>query len=719
MDGSHSPDNLAPVSKKQLRLLVANRGEIARRVIRTGVSMGFKVGVLVAADDADSIAATFVPPDCRVAVPSYLDIGAVVAAARSWNANVVHPGYGFLSENPEFVGALEAAGILFAGPTAAQMRSLGDKENAKRLAQRLGVPTLAAVYAGDLGPDPVKWPQVLDDVGIKPPWLIKASGGGGGRGMRVVTQREELAAAIQRASQEAAAGFGNPAVFVERYLERTRHIEVQIFGDGVGGGVALAERECSLQRRHQKVVEEAPSPVVSPELRRVLGASALKFVKETKYSGAGTVEFLLADDGSISFLEVNARLQVEHPVTEEVFGVDLVAAQLRLATWGQWSPELGDPVALEVREPKGHAIEVRVLTEDPWNGFKPTPGEVWSYFEPGDGTDYGLALGFSSIHQREPAHQLRQAKVRIESALVTPGPRRPLRVNPSYDSMVAKVIGVGASRTEARSQLLDGLERMVVTGVKTNLDFLQALLRSSVFESAAFHTKWIEENLEALERCSLERMLAVGPGAHSVALRLRDVLLRLEKLEKSSFIQDSEGLVVQIFSRNNVVANEGARGIIVAWIGLSGSQIRDWAYQCVAGLSSKQPGYLVSKQLLDIASGATCLACVTYVPGGSLGLTIMGVSHAIDVSRQGGSSGTASGSVSGVISAPMPGKLLAVAVVEGDIVAERQVLFVLESMKMQIEITAPSDGVVSEVLVATGQTVEVGYSLCQFREKSG
>lgn len=348
------------------RLVIANRGEIARRILRAGRAMGYQVAVISTTQDEGARVRR--EADAVLPVASFLDIPGIVAACRDWGGQLLHPGYGFLSEHAGFAQAVEDAGIVFVGPAPASMRALGGKEAAKALAQACGVPTLEALLSVELAAlAPERWEAALAARGIRAPFLVKASGGGGGRGMRVVRDAGALPDAVRRAGLEAEAAFHDGAVFVERYLEAPRHIEIQVFGDGRGGGVFLGERECSLQRRHQKVLEEAPSAVVDPPLREALGRAALALVRETRYRGAGTVEFLLASDRAWHFLEVNTRLQVEHPVTELAYGVDLVRAQLELAE-GRWPEALGDPGAFTLPAPRGVALEARILAEDPRNG---------------------------------------------------------------------------------------------------------------------------------------------------------------------------------------------------------------------------------------------------------------------------------------------------------------------------------------------------------------
>lgn len=697
------------------RLVIANRGEIALRVARAARALGFTCGMLRAPGDEDGIAVLSVPAEDQLAVSSYLDVRDVVRACQDWRADLVHPGYGFLSENAEFAAALDRAGIGFVGPTADQMRALGEKESAKKLAERVGVPTLQAVFSEELlvcrsGPE---LEALLQQRGIRSPWLVKASGGGGGRGMRVVQKVQDLLPAVRLASSEAAAGFGNAAVFVERYLETGRHIEVQIFGDGAGGGVALGERECSLQRRHQKVVEEAPSPVVSAELREKLGKAALLLVKETCYRGAGTVEFLLTPESEFFFLEMNTRLQVEHPITEEVYGVDLVKAQLQLAS-GAWprAAGFGDPQALSVFHPRGHAIEVRILAEDPARGFVPTPGRVLDH---------------------EPA---KGANLRLESAI-----GHGARVNPSYDSMIAKLVVRGEDRRAAICRLQEGLSELRVSGFATNVDFLRALVGLPEFAAGDFHTQWLEQNLLRVQEQSFAGALEdlflgqkSGPSAQSAAFRvaqccrryllqgrasrLSDAGARAERFAAGAFAFSKTDADLLLISRGGHEAEaiwpeplsvrEGERALSGVPFRLKGPGVESWA-QRVRGTPLGLRADL-QEPLRGAAAGAGLKVTVTLTPQGLVVFHAHGVDFKVDLpSDEARFHGTSAGAPE--LTAPMPGKILEQCVQVGDTVEEGSVVIIMESMKMQLEIRATCAGVVRQCDVNVGQMVEAGAVL--------
>ncbi|HET7719137.1 MAG TPA: biotin carboxylase N-terminal domain-containing protein, partial [Acidimicrobiales bacterium] len=427
-------------------VLVANRGEIARRVFRTARAMGIRCIAVYVDADAGAPFVTEADEAVRLADGGYLDPAAVVAAAQAAGADAVHPGYGFLSENAGFARAVLDAGIAWVGPTPEVIESMGDKLAAKHIAIQAGVPTLAS------SDDPTR----ADLVGF--PLLVKAAAGGGGKGMRIVESEAELAEAVAAAQREAKGAFGDDRVFLERYVPRARHIEIQILGDEHGNLIHLGERECSIQRRHQKVIEESPSPVIDAEQRQAMGESALKLARTLGYRSAGTVEFLYDEDRrEFSFLEVNTRLQVEHPVTEEVTGIDLVREQLRIAA-GEALDQ--DQAAVTFT---GHAIEARLYAEDPAAGFLPATGALVAYEEPADPAvrwDSGVAQG--SV------------------------------VGVDFDPMLAKVVAHGPTRAEAAGRLALALERLHLGGVVTNRAFLAETLRTPEFLAGDTTTDFIE-----------------------------------------------------------------------------------------------------------------------------------------------------------------------------------------------------------------------------------
>jgi acetyl/propionyl-CoA carboxylase alpha subunit len=441
-------------SRTITKLLVANRGEIALRIIRSARVLGIKTVAVFSEADAGAAPAA-AADDARPIGPSdpaasYLNIDAIIAAAEAAGADAIHPGYGFLSERPEFARAVEAHGMVFVGPPADVMAALGDKVAARRIAVSAGVPVVPGVDTGDLATAR----KFAAEAGF--PILVKAAAGGGGRGMRVVAAAAGLAAALEAASREAQAAFGDGRVFLEKYLARPRHIEIQILGDHHGNVVALGERECSIQRRHQKIIEESPAPGLPAGTRDRMIEAALRLAREANYRNAGTAEFLV-DGDNFYFLEVNARLQVEHPITELRFGCDLVADQLRIAA--------GDRVA-QPPAPRGCAIECRINAEDAAHDFRPAVGRV---------IDLNLPAG---------------PGVRLDTHLGLGA-----EVSPYYDSLIAKLICFGADRDQARGRMLAALGEFSLLGITNTAAFLRDVVASAAFARADLSTRFLEENL--------------------------------------------------------------------------------------------------------------------------------------------------------------------------------------------------------------------------------
>ncbi|UIJ46695.1 acetyl-CoA carboxylase biotin carboxylase subunit [Sphingomonas cannabina] len=438
------------------KLLIANRGEIALRIHRACHEMGIKTVAVHSTADADAMhvrladeAICIGPPP---AVESYLNIPNIISAAEISGADAIHPGYGFLSENARFAEIVELHNIIFVGPKPEHIRTMGDKVEAKRTAGALGLP-LVPGSDGAIA-DVAEAKRLAKKIGY--PVLIKAASGGGGRGMKVVQHEDELESLMQQAGSEAKAAFGDATVYMEKYLGNPRHIEFQVFGDGEGNAIHLGERDCSLQRRHQKVLEEAPSPIITPEERARMGGIVAKAMADMGYRGAGTIEFLW-EDGKFYFIEMNTRLQVEHPITEMVTGIDLVREQIRVAE-GEGLSCRQEDIAFH-----GHAIECRINAEDP-RTFAPSPGTVTHFHAPG------------GMH------------VRVDSGLYTG-----YRVPPYYDSMVAKLIVYGSTRERCLMRLRRALEEFVIEGMKTTIPLHQHLLDDPEFQQGAYTIKWLEE----------------------------------------------------------------------------------------------------------------------------------------------------------------------------------------------------------------------------------
>ncbi len=444
------------------KVLVANRGEIALRVIRACRSLGLKTVAVHSAADAEALHVRFADEAVCVGPAasreSYLNIPRLIAAAEITGADAVHPGYGFLAENAEFAEICVESDLVFIGPTADQIRSMGDKAEARRLMMEAGVP----VVPGSEGvvEDADRALGMAREIGF--PVLIKASAGGGGKGMRVARDEAEFERVFAAAKHEAEAAFGDGRVYIEKFLERPRHIEIQVMGDTYGSVIHLGERDCSAQRRHQKLLEEAPSPAVDEELRAAMGEAAVRGAERIDYVGAGTVEFLLASDGSFYFMEMNTRIQVEHPVTELVTGQDLVLEQLTIAA--------GEPLGIAQDQVafRGHAIECRINAEDPDRKFMPTPGTITSFHQPGGP---GVRVDTAAYHS--------------------------YRIPPHYDSLIAKLLTHGRDREQAIARMRVALDEFVIEGVSSTIPMHRRLIENSSFLSGEIHTRFVEEWLEA------------------------------------------------------------------------------------------------------------------------------------------------------------------------------------------------------------------------------
>ncbi len=636
-------------------LLIANRGEIARRVARAGREMGLRViGVYVEADANEPFVA-----DCDEAVlleTSYLDGAAIVAAARASGAQAIHPGYGFLSENALFATMVEEAGLTWVGPPARVIRAMGDKIAAKALAREAGVAVL-------LSSDD---PAAAEQVGY--PLLIKAAAGGGGKGMRVVTRREDFDDALAAAQREAASAFGDDRVFVERYVAASRHVEIQIVGDHFGNLIHLGERECSIQRRHQKLVEESPSSALTAPMRAAMGEAALNLARAINYHSVGTVEFLVDDDTrEFFFLEVNTRLQVEHPVTEEVTGVDLVRTQLRIAAGEALDMTQDDVVS------RGHAIEVRLCAEDPTNGFLPATGTIAAF---------------------EPAQY---PPVRVESGVNVGS-----RVSVSFDPLLAKIIAVAPTRVEAATTLARALEGLHLGGVTTNRDFLAATLRNEGFLTGDTTTDFISRYEPARELVLDEEETAFATTAAALWLEERNrvnapVLAfvpsgwRNARLPRQSVTLRRQGDHVVTYRRR-----------------------RDGAFDVDAGLARVRAW---SERAIDLEFNGRRANVRVTADGDHLHVQVRRGTATFQVVPRFVVPG--SEEIHGGLVAPMPGVVLAVRAEVGQRVRAGDTLVVLEAMKMEHVITAPHDCVVTDVFVAPSQQVDRGTTLLAVSEAGG
>ncbi|MEY1555042.1 biotin carboxylase N-terminal domain-containing protein [Yoonia sp. R2331] len=631
------------------RILIANRGEIACRVIRSARKLGVETVAIYS--DADATAQHVVQADYAVRIgpapvaDSYLRGDLIIAAALDTGAEAIHPGYGFLSENPDFVEAVEAAGLVFIGPSASAIRAMGLKDAAKDVMAQAGVPVVPG-YQGD-DQSPAGLAAAAADIGY--PVLIKAVAGGGGKGMRLVNAAPDFEENLTSAQTEARTAFGNDRVLIEKFVQSPRHIEVQVFGDGTDA-VHLFERDCSLQRRHQKVIEEAPAPGMTDAVRAAMGAAAVKAAKAIGYAGAGTVEFIV--DGSDGlrtdgfwFMEMNTRLQVEHPVTEAITGVDLVAWQLQVAAGG------GLPARQEDLAINGHAFEARLYAEDVPAGFLPATGRI--------------------------AHLAFPASSRIDSGVVAGD-----EISPWYDPMIAKVTTHGADRAAALRQLQRALADTEVAGLVTNIGYLQRLAAHPGFGRGEVDTGLIARHPEMAAapdaggwRACFAAIVAAGcdqPGAHAGFTlwqpMARSVTLRVGDLELNPVLQVSgDGIRVTLDGEAHDFTRRGA----------------DW----FVGTRRCPPAQAHGAQVTVFGADP-----LTYdIPD--------------PLARGGGSAG------GDAVLAPMPGLVQAVAVAPGDVVTEGQRLVVLEAMKMEHVLRSPRDGTVAEVNAITGGQVAAGAPL--------
>ena len=663
-------------------VLVANRGEIARRVFRTCRDLGLATVAVYA--DADECSPHVAEADRAVRLPghapadTYLRADLVIDAARRAGADAVHPGYGFLSENAAFAAAVEAAGLTWIGPPVAAIESMGSKIESKRLMAAAGVPVL-----GELAPDAVTEADL--------PVLVKASAGGGGRGMRVVRSLVDLPGELEAAAAEAASAFGDPTVFCEPYLATGRHIEVQVMADRHGTVWAVGERECSIQRRHQKIVEEAPSPLVErvAGMRERLFEASVAAARTIGYVGAGTVEFLADDDGRFFFLEMNTRLQVEHPVTECTTGLDLVALQLSVAA-GDRLPAADPPPSV------GHAIEVRLYAEDPAAGWQPQSGRLHRFEVPGVTTELGLPAG-------APAGA--PAGVRLDSGVVSG-----LDVTIHYDPMLAKVIAWAPNRADAARRLAAALRRSRIHGVVTNRALLVRILGHPAFLAGATDTAFLDRHgltgaggLAAPLVAEGDRHLHALAAALAQAAANRQAATVLGGLpsgwrnvwsqhQEKRYRHGDEELAVHYSLDRHGLTVEGIDDGAVAVVSADAHRV----VLAVDGVAHRfdvaaYPDLVV----VDSASGSLALQPVSRFP---------------DPDHQ---------NAPGSLLAPMPGSVVRVAVAEGDEVTEGQVLLWLEAMKMQHEVRAPVAGVVAELAVEAGRQVEVGEVLAVVRPADG
>ncbi|HEX7688349.1 MAG TPA: acetyl/propionyl/methylcrotonyl-CoA carboxylase subunit alpha [Burkholderiaceae bacterium] len=666
------------------KILIANRGEIACRVAATARRLGVKTVAVYSDADARARHVAACDEAVRIGEPaprdSYLRWERIIEAAKATGAQAIHPGYGFLSENEDFAQACADAGLAFIGPPPSAIRAMGLKAESKQLMEKAGVPLVPGYHGADQ--DPALLRREADRIGY--PVLIKASAGGGGKGMRAVSAAEEFDAALASCKREAINSFGDDAVLVERYVTRPRHIEIQVFFDGHGNGVYLFERDCSVQRRHQKVLEEAPAPGMTPERRREMGEAAVAAARAVGYVGAGTVEFIAEQDGRFYFMEMNTRLQVEHPVTEAITGHDLVEWQLRVAS-GERLPALQGELAI-----RGHAIEARICAENPEAGFLPATGTLSVLRWPAH-------VEFRRNESQDGARP--PAAVRVDTG-VDEGDA----ISPHYDSMIAKLIVWGEDRAQALARLDAALAQTHVAGVVNNVAFLRRVARTPSFANADLDTALIErERARVFGQGELSRVeVAAGVVARALALqhagvdadpwsrrdgwRMHGVSVRRFELE-----WQGEPLDVQLRARHDGGALLAVAGTEFPF---ASRPLGDERFEVVLGA-----GEALRRLTLSVYQLGEQVS-VFSVAGSAQATLVDALAHAGEGHQE-----------AGRLTAPMPGKVVAYLVGKGDAVKTGQPLAVLEAMKMEHTIAAPRDGTVAELLFAPGDQVSEGGEL--------
>src|SRR5690606_18045154 len=662
------------------KILIANRGEIACRVIRTARRFGIATVAVYSEADADAQHVRLANEAWPIGGPrpqdSYLRGDAILEVARQSGAQAIHPGYGFLSENADFADATKAAGLAFIGPSGDSMRKMGSKAGAKDLMAAAGVPVVPGYTGEDQSPDLLA--REARRIGF--PLMIKAAHGGGGKGMRIVRGEDEFLASLESCQREASSAFGRDRVLLERYIESPRHIEIQVFGDAMGNAIHLGERECSAQRRYQKVLEESPSPFVTPELRAAMGAAAVQAAHAIDYANAGTVEFIVAPDGEFFFMEINTRLQVEHPVTECVTGLDLVEWHLRIAS-GEPLPLAQDDITRT-----GHAIEVRLYAEDPEAGFLPGSGRLER-----------LRLPPPSAH------------VRIDSGVVEGD-----TVTIFYDPMIAKLIVHDADRPRALARLREALARCGIRGPKSNVEFLERLVRHPAIVEATIDTGYLDRHLDQFMPAADE--VGVEPLIAAAVARLLDQERRA--LERAAASPDpsspwaiADGWRLGHGSRRSLAFGHREQRLELHAQGSQGDyriEIGDHAHQVTGArlargsLSLRIDDHARSFQVLDRGGEV-------IVHDGERRLRLQSLAmyrHEAGASDSGADS----------VVAPMPGRVVLVKAAPGDAVAAGQEVMVIEAMKMELSLKAPRDGTVAEVRAAAGEFVDADAVLVKLED---
>jgi geranyl-CoA carboxylase alpha subunit len=655
------------------KILIANRGEIARRIMRTARRLGYGVVAVYSDADRDAVHVREADQAVRIgeALPaqSYLDIPAIIAAAKASGAGAVHPGYGFLAENEDFARACRDAGLVFIGPSPESIKAMGNKAGAKEIMQKAGVP----VVPGYQGADQSDAVMLAEAKKIGFPVMIKAVAGGGGRGMRLVPDEAGFAEALRGARSEAKAAFGDGTVILERAIRNPRHIEIQVFGDRYGNAIHLGERDCSVQRRHQKLIEEAPSPAVSPKLRQRMGEVAVAAVRSLRYEGAGTLEFLLDESGEFYFMEMNTRLQVEHPVTEAITGLDLVELQLRVAG--------GEPLGLVQEDVKfsGHAIEVRLCSEDAQADFMPQSGTMARWAMP--------------------------EGVRVEHAL-----RSGSEIPPFYDSMIAKLIAPGSSREEARSRLICGLEQTIAFGVTTNQAFLMACLRHPVFARGGATTAFIGSHRDELVGGSHREEAPVEGVASEAALAA--LLLHVTHPHAQSW-RSGRTLAATFSVPSRVEIDRSVHDLELLRDRAGGYRVDDSGREYHFEIEE------IDTEAVRFRNGVVIERAEYWRDGDRLWFLHRGVTHAVRDLTLAAPESVAAGGGDGKVRAAMNGRVVAVLVKQGERVIAGQAVMTLEAMKMEHVHRAGIAGTVIAVDVAEGEQIAMGKIVVEIEVAAG
>jgi len=659
------------------KILIANRGEIACRVIKTARRMGIRTVAAYSEADAGARHVRLADEAVCIGAPppkeSYLVADKIIAAALATGAQAVHPGYGFLSENEDFAEACEKNGIAFIGPPVSAIRAMGSKSEAKKLMEKAGVPLTPGYHGDNQEPEFLK--QQADKIGY--PVLIKAAAGGGGKGMRAVDRSEDFADALASCKREALSSFGDQHVLIERYLQRPRHIEIQVFGDRHGNCVYLFERDCSVQRRHQKVVEEAPAPDMPPERRAAMGKAAVDAARAVGYVGAGTVEFIVNQDGTFYFMEMNTRLQVEHPVTEMITGLDLVEWQLKVAA-GEALPLQQEQLTI-----RGHALEARIYAEDPEKGFLPSIGRL--------------------IHLAPPAETLH---VRVDT-----GVEQDDEISPHYDPMIAKLIVWDESRERALARMLQALADYRVVGVSNNIGFLSRLVACPAFARADLDTGLIERERAFLFPESVEPpaeawlVAALAELIHDQAYAAAEAV---ESRDPHSPWHARDGWRLNGTARREIRLRAGEiEKVVNAGYGTDGFTLE------FEGQTTTAAGRFTGSTELRVDLGGRRINVTVVSANEKRHVFIDGVSFifsAIDPLFHAGSGGGAEGG----LTAPMPGKVIALIAAVGAKVEKGAALLILEAMKMEHTIAAPVAGLVKAFHFNVGEQVSDGAELVEF-----